>query len=507
MSAIGGAPAREALAALVGQFSQRSAFVRELVQNSLDAGAGRVELEVEQQSRRLRVTVRDDGEGMDRRIIDDYLLTLFRSSKEDDRTKIGKFGIGFVSLFAVEPELVVVDTARDGVHHRVVFDKDQRYTLAVVDEPFEGTQVTLYVRTWGKKGRKLAQELDAALRYWCSHAHAEIWTEGSGDGLDWGPEELVGRFQVDSPVTLEIDEPGFRAVLGVHPDATPPVGWYNRGLTLLEAAEGAVPGVTFRVEAKALEHTLTRDNVRRDGGYRRVVRRLQQLADGPLTERLVEALKRAVQDDDAGLVERLLAASPHQKLPVDLPILQRIDGTWIPLDDVSPPLFHLGGVPLWVADQDGPLAAAVQEEDGRPVLRAGQDAAVRRASARWSSLGVRRIEGTYLRPDLVAHPLEQALGELVRRQPDVTERPRTARFAGGGDALQGRLAIRQRTPGALDERIGHAGALVLDIEHPLFTRAAALPADIGARVLLIAALRDTANDRPVSTELCVDLLP
>ena len=70
---------------------------------------------------------------MDRATIEGYLLTLFRSSKEQDLTKIGKFGIGFVSLFAVEPELVVVDTARDGVHHRVIFDSDYTYTLAEVD--------------------------------------------------------------------------------------------------------------------------------------------------------------------------------------------------------------------------------------------------------------------------------------------------------------------------------------------------------------------------------------
>ena len=39
---------------------------------------------------------------MDRATIEGY-LTLFRSTKEDDLTKIGKFGISFVSLFAMEP--------------------------------------------------------------------------------------------------------------------------------------------------------------------------------------------------------------------------------------------------------------------------------------------------------------------------------------------------------------------------------------------------------------------
>jgi len=32
------------------------------------------------------------------------------------------------------------------------------------------------------------------------------------------------------------------------------VGYYNRGLTMLEDREAALPGVTFRVECGALEH-------------------------------------------------------------------------------------------------------------------------------------------------------------------------------------------------------------------------------------------------------------
>ena len=73
-------PAAEALSALVDQFSQRSAFVRELIQNSLDAGSGRVELHVAEDDDELIVSVRDDGEGMSLEIIQNYLLVLFSSS-------------------------------------------------------------------------------------------------------------------------------------------------------------------------------------------------------------------------------------------------------------------------------------------------------------------------------------------------------------------------------------------------------------------------------------------
>ena len=138
-------PEVDALNALVRQFSERSSFVRELVQNALDAGAGRIEVMLFEEGESLIIEVIDDGEGMDRDIIERYLLTLFRSSKERDLTKIGKFGVGFVSLFTLEPSLVVVDTGRDGRPHRVIFAADRSYTLAEVDTPFEGTTVRILV--------------------------------------------------------------------------------------------------------------------------------------------------------------------------------------------------------------------------------------------------------------------------------------------------------------------------------------------------------------------------
>ena len=79
---------------LVDQFSDPLAFYRELIQNSMDAGSNRVDvtLEYDDKTGTARMAVEDDGEGMDERIIDEYFLVLFRSTKEDDLTKIGNSG-------------------------------------------------------------------------------------------------------------------------------------------------------------------------------------------------------------------------------------------------------------------------------------------------------------------------------------------------------------------------------------------------------------------------------
>src|SRR5688500_16927376 len=103
---------------MVDQFADKHAFWRELVQNSIDAGATRIDasliweppegppLPLPQGT--LRAQVADDGCGMSREVIERALLVLFRSTKEGDPTKIGKFGVGFFSVFAVHPEAVIV---------------------------------------------------------------------------------------------------------------------------------------------------------------------------------------------------------------------------------------------------------------------------------------------------------------------------------------------------------------------------------------------------------------
>ena len=116
---------------VIAQFADPKAFYRELIQNAIDAGSPSVEvkLDYDEAAQRIRVAVRDRGEGMTREIIEKQLLVLFRSTKEQDRSKIGKFGIGFVSVLAPNPEVVAVHTARDGKRLALHLYRDLSYEL------------------------------------------------------------------------------------------------------------------------------------------------------------------------------------------------------------------------------------------------------------------------------------------------------------------------------------------------------------------------------------------
>lgn len=83
-------------------------FVRELLQNSRDAGASTVSIETESEGGRERITVRDDGEGMGFDRARSFLFTLYASGKREDEGQAGRFGVGFWSVLRFRPDTIVI---------------------------------------------------------------------------------------------------------------------------------------------------------------------------------------------------------------------------------------------------------------------------------------------------------------------------------------------------------------------------------------------------------------
>ena len=239
---------------LVRQFSQPLACLRELVQNAIDAGSNQIEVSLAPDSASgcLRLTVSDTGEGMTEHIIGTQLTRLFASSKEGDLTKVGKFGIGFVSVFALQPKAVVVDTGRQGENWRVLFKEDRSFELLRLPHGVEGTTVHLYLARDQHKIEELRLKVRETLVFWCRHCRAQISVDGKPIGAD---------FALTDPIQVSYEEAGTRLVLAVNPQAACFYGYYNQGLTLLEGKNSPVPHLSFKLDSRYLEHTLTRDNV------------------------------------------------------------------------------------------------------------------------------------------------------------------------------------------------------------------------------------------------------
>lgn len=290
---------------LVGQFASPYDFLRELVQNAMDAGSDLVEVELHQHPGDhdaevvFELVILDAGAGMDEEIIDGELTRLFGTSKTDDRTMAGGFGIGFVSVFAWEPERVLLQTGRQGEAWELLFHEDRQFEKRPIDMPLEGTMIRLFRRGAPSQRRSIAEAIEDALRRWCRFVPIEVTFDDVESGE--GPREVAESFEphdVACSVTWELGPS--RAVLAFGPE--PESVLLRRGLVLEEgptrellpvladtAGASSMTHLIARVDSPQLRTGLARDGVVRSGERDALERDL-----APTMTQLREALVRRV---------------------------------------------------------------------------------------------------------------------------------------------------------------------------------------------------------------------
>ncbi len=323
--------AGDTLENLVNQFTDPYACLRELIQNSMDAGSESVDVwfefnPYEDSQRGIAIIHLDDtGEGMTRRIIDTKLTQLFSSNKEDDLTKVGKFGIGFVSVFALEPDAVIVDTGRDGEYWRLIFKKDRKFDRILLNHPVEGTQIQIVKETNEAEFEKMKRRSRDTIIFWCKHVEAEITVEG---------EVINQEFRLGHRHEYVHKGQDTEIVVAPSADAEPFFGFYNRGLTLSENTKEYHRGVAFKVSSRYLEHTLTRDNVITDKNYDKAMALLEDVINGPFRKQLFD---RAANSLDYELFGHL-APRLGKKIPsefANLPLLPTVSGERVSIKTVQ----------------------------------------------------------------------------------------------------------------------------------------------------------------------------
>ncbi|WP_438016975.1 ATP-binding protein [Sorangium sp. So ce315] len=390
------APPPGPVADMVQQFADPYAFLRELVQNGMDAGARTIAVRVEALAGACATSVTDDGSGMSREEIEGPLLTLFSSSKEGDASKIGKYGVGFVSVLALQPEQVDVETWRDGQAFRLRLRGDASYELEDAGRrEGSGTRVTLLHRISREAFVEHARRAQAALRRWCRHAQCEITlTIADHEGSSrTSVVRIDAPLSIEAPVSVTAAEDAATFVVGPsagaqHLDqpaagsgaaaehAQSFAGFYNRGLTLFETADEiftGLSGVRFKVMSPRLQHTLSRDNVRRDDAFWEALARVRELVKGPLRRelaaRLPQAAAAAAVGEGAAAYAAMLEAAltPPTALDPDeipFPLASPVEGdrTRAGLRALAP-----GREPLLVAARSDALTEAMAR-GGLPVV-------------------------------------------------------------------------------------------------------------------------------------------
>lgn len=297
---------------LVAQFAEPYDFLRELVQNALDAGSDRAEVALavhpgpaeDPDEVVFELRVADAGAGMDEAILDGGLTRLFASTKADDRTMAGGYGIGFVSVFAWRPDAVVVQTGRAGEAWELVFHADRRFDKRPLAEPFEGTTVTLLRRGRAQERAAIAEAVRDSLWRWCRYCRLELSFEDLASGE---PPELIQDAPTPPGALARVDESGDGAVhvaFAVPPSAV----MLRRGLVLAQGAPVDLladlqppPGRTLEhlqvwADSPGLRTTMARDKVLDDPGRAAVLARVTAAIAGlraDLAARLAAAAAEA----------------------------------------------------------------------------------------------------------------------------------------------------------------------------------------------------------------------
>ncbi len=341
-------------------------FVRELLQNARDAGAGRVAIEVSRNGSHEQVSLRDDGCGMSYEHARRYLFALYASSKENSREQAGKFGIGFWSVLRFEPSTIVIRSCSRGKRAggssrgeawQVSLDGTlDRVEVSPADLE-TGTEIVL--ERPARDGCDLAAEVMAATRRYGR------FLSRRGDPETPLPVTVDGR---SANAELKLEAPsatfrgkGFRGVVGLGP--VPEVELFAQGLFVRSASSlqdlraagelsgGAaattedvlaeLPSLTPRVliDSAELDLLLARSDARYDKHLRRILRTAEKQL-GRLITRQLQALRPqpfyrlwlgALRDRLDPMFSRQLAVAGLVGLAIGLAMLWLLPfDSWVP---------------------------------------------------------------------------------------------------------------------------------------------------------------------------------
>ena len=353
---------------VIGQFADPNAFYRELVQNAIDAGSPSVDIRIDHDpdEQKVHVTVRDRGEGMSQDTIENQLLVLFRSTKETDHSKIGKFGIGFASVLAPNPDAVIVQSARDGRRLTLHLFRDLTYELFDAGPATQtGTSVELVIAIEAAAVQPFVKASVDALVRWCRHATVPIELTYAT------PSAPPQTERIDRPLTIEdaivqvtgrSEDGQIYAAVGLARGLASYTGFFNHGLTLFETPEALAGNVAAKLQDSRLGHTLSRDNVRRDDAFDRALAFARKLAAEQLPKVVEAELERAAESGDRARYRILANAVIGSRLSIDwtFPLVEPVRGTRaLASADL--------GRRVWTSDGASPLTAIVTQR-GEPVI-------------------------------------------------------------------------------------------------------------------------------------------
>ena len=206
-------------------------FLRELAQNSRDAGARHIRVSILHDGDREGLTFSDDGRGMGREHAEQFLFRLYASSKESERSSAGRYGIGFWTVLGFEPDHIEVMSRTETESWALTLDGEftVHETACELDGP--GTRVVLSrPATLADRGA-FRDEVRAALHRYCRYLRRND-RASSVLPVDLDGTKINEPLRVGGPTELRFRSGAVEGAVGLA-DA-PRVELYARGLPVWE---------------------------------------------------------------------------------------------------------------------------------------------------------------------------------------------------------------------------------------------------------------------------------
>ncbi len=270
----------------------------------IPSGRSRLAQVLEGAPKRIEIIAEDFGKGMTHADRENFLKKIFATSKEGDRDQTGRFGVGFISVFALNPEEVIVESVKDGEAWEYHFLKETETQLPgklyvfTGDAPRQrGTKVTITLeKRTEEQVRELINNAHWHLREDCKHVEKPIYIQG---------RQINQEFTLDAPLTVRFGKKGVEGIIGLVEQTKVSYRLENNRLRLEEKKQALVdrlfPGVYERrlgfsilVSSKYLNYDIARENVERDANFHYIVRLIRAQEDTLVREvfsRLEQELK------------------------------------------------------------------------------------------------------------------------------------------------------------------------------------------------------------------------
>lgn len=275
-------------------------FLRELAQNSRDAGATRIDVEAALDREGFEVLrFQDDGDGMSMEHARRFLFRLYSSSKEGERHSAGQYGIGFWSILRFGAKEVVVESVHRGEAWGISIGESFKLEVAPCELERPGVRVTL--KRFPRDARRFPRQVEAALKRYCRYLR-RCHRKATPLPVYFEDKRLMRPLDLPGPLTLRFKRGPVEGVVGL--DKEPSVELLARGLPVwrgmlldelsysgttlkwrAEIARGLSP--VFLLNGNALDVVMSRNAVIDDHALSRV-RKYAQDALGRLVQLQLE---------------------------------------------------------------------------------------------------------------------------------------------------------------------------------------------------------------------------